>query len=208
MDLFYYHAILGLMLICWCSMHSALISLTFTSLVERWASSTLRYYRIVYNGFSVVTLFFIVSYIFWLQTLERAVLQWTGNFIALRFLLIGIAIFFFIVGAKRYDMSYFLGISQVKAATRSVILGATPDFQTHGIFGLTRHPWYFGGIVALWSVPAVFYPSTIMTACIFSCYFVVGAVLEERKLLVHFGDSYRVYQQKVPMFFSINKYRH
>jgi protein-S-isoprenylcysteine O-methyltransferase Ste14 len=43
----------------------------------------------------------------------------------------------------------------------------------------------------------------VIAAGIISGYFVVGAILEERKLVKHFGDAYRTYQQRVPMLFPV-----
>jgi protein-S-isoprenylcysteine O-methyltransferase Ste14 len=35
---------------------------------------------------------------------------------------------------------------------------------------------------------------------VLTIYLVVGAILEERKLVAEFGEAYREYQGKVPMF--------
>jgi protein-S-isoprenylcysteine O-methyltransferase Ste14 len=43
--------------------------------------------------------------------------------------------------------------------------------------------------------------SAIITNVILTGYFIVGAVLEERKLSVEFPEAYKEYQKKVSMFF-------
>lgn len=45
--------------------------------------------------------------------------------------------------------------------------------------------------------------AAILTNLVICGYFVVGAILEERKLTVLFGPQYADYQQKVSMFFPI-----
>ena len=34
---------------------------------------------------------------------------------------------------------------------------------------------------------------------VLTAYFIIGSILEERRLLARFGDAYREYQQRVPM---------
>jgi protein-S-isoprenylcysteine O-methyltransferase Ste14 len=42
--------------------------------------------------------------------------------------------------------------------------------------------------------------STLLINIVISAYFVVGTILEERKLLLEFGEKYREYQKSVSMF--------
>jgi len=43
--------------------------------------------------------------------------------------------------------------------------------------------------------------STILINMVISVYFMIGAVLEERKLVIEFGEEYREYQRTVSMLF-------
>ena len=43
--------------------------------------------------------------------------------------------------------------------------------------------------------------STILINMVISVYFMIGAVLEERKLVLEFGEKYREYQRTVSMLF-------
>ena len=52
-------------------------------------------------------------------------------------------------------------------------------------------------IVSSWSLAA------ILTNLVVCGYFVVGTILEERKLKLQFGDQYADYQRRVSMFFPI-----
>jgi protein-S-isoprenylcysteine O-methyltransferase Ste14 len=42
---------------------------------------------------------------------------------------------------------------------------------------------------------------TILINMVISVYFMIGAVLEERKLVLEFGEEYREYQRTVSMLF-------
>ncbi|NNK97114.1 MAG: hypothetical protein HKP41_22395, partial [Desulfobacterales bacterium] len=65
------------------------------------------------------------------------------------------------------------------------------------------HPWYLGGIIFIWSAADKVYPSTLITACIVSAYFVIGSLLEERKLQKKFGQAYEDYQKDVSMLIPV-----
>jgi len=45
--------------------------------------------------------------------------------------------------------------------------------------------------------------SALVTNIILILYFIVGTVLEERKLQIEYGDDYRRYQEKVSMLIPI-----
>ena len=73
-----------------------------------------------------------------------------------------------------------------------------PLFRATGILRIVRHPWYSGGIAFVWAAGPV---TTVSLAVkiVLSVYLLVGAVLEERKLVAQWGASYQEYQQRVPM---------
>lgn len=79
-------------------------------------------------------------------------------------------------------------------------------FTTAGILNHIRHPYYTAGVILL-----LFWGDITATNLILKIvgitYFIVGAFLEERKLLREFGDAYRAYQRRVPMFFPRIKRR-
>jgi hypothetical protein len=67
--------------------------------------------------------------------------------------------------------------------------------------GVIRHPWYAAVFILLWAGDLK--PSEIVINVILSGYLIIGTLLEERKLVLEFGDRYRQYQDKVSMFIPV-----
>jgi len=59
-----------------------------------------------------------------------------------------------------------------------------------------RHPWYFLGLVLIWTRDMD--PAFLLSASAMTLYFVVGSLLEERKLIRYHGEVYRRYRKRVP----------
>jgi protein-S-isoprenylcysteine O-methyltransferase Ste14 len=104
-------------------------------------------------------------------------------------------------GAKKYDLQYFLGVKQLRTGEEHLLLSDTDEFDETGVFSITRHPWYFGSLLLLWSILPQYSLPVFLTACILSMYLVIGTMLEERKIIARYGDGYRRYQQRVSMLF-------
>ena len=71
-------------------------------------------------------------------------------------------------------------------------------FKTRGILEYVRHPWYTGGILLVWGFGDITDVSLVLKV-ILSSYFIIGTILEERKLVAEIGEPYREYCQRVPM---------
>ena len=187
----------------WCGLHSALICVPVADYFERLLGANFRFYRLAYNLISIATLAVPVFLTLSIQRSETVLLAWTGMAETIRFFLIGTAVILFISGGKHYDLNHFLGISQVRTRQAKHLLKDEPVFTVSGVSRVIRHPWYLGGILIVWSAPNSFFPSTVITAVIISVYFLVGTMLEEHKLVKHFGDAYRDYQRDVSMLFPL-----
>lgn len=77
-----------------------------------------------------------------------------------------------------------------------------PTLVIKGPYRWIRHPFYSFGIIALWASPVWSWDRLIFNF-LFTTWIVIGACLEERDLVAKFGDTYRSYQQTVPMLFGI-----
>jgi protein-S-isoprenylcysteine O-methyltransferase Ste14 len=131
----------------------------------------------------------------------QVIVRWEGYAIAVRVLLLAAALLLFQGGAKKYDLQYFLGVKQLRTGEEHLLLSNTEEFNETGVFGITRHPWYLGSLLFLWSILPGYSLPVFLTACILSMYLVIGTILEERKIIAQYGDNYRRYQKRVSMLF-------
>jgi protein-S-isoprenylcysteine O-methyltransferase Ste14 len=74
--------------------------------------------------------------------------------------------------------------------------GAAITLERTGLYGLVRHPIYFGWALMVWPAP-VMTGSRLLFAILSTLYLVVAIPLEERTLVEDFGDAYRDYQRDV-----------
>ncbi len=73
---------------------------------------------------------------------------------------------------------------------------------TDGLYGLVRHPQYTGLFIGLFGEGVVHWP-TLFSAGLFPVIVLVYVLLarsEEKKVLQQFGEEYRAYRRRVPMF--------
>ena len=183
----------------WCIFHSGLISLTVNDYFKNRLGLYYRFYRLFYNLVALTTL---IPLIFYSLTLKGLVLfRWEGYMMIVQIVLLIITMSLFISGGLKYDMLQFFGIRQAKSGRSHTALSESGDIDTAGILSITRHPWYFAAIIFVWIDYREMYVSTLIVNIILTIYLVIGATLEERKLIVELGDNYRDYIDRVSMFF-------
>lgn len=74
---------------------------------------------------------------------------------------------------------------------------------TDGLYALVRHPQYSGLFIGLFGEGVVHWP-TVFSITVFPVIVVAYVLLarrEEKRVLEEFGDEYRLYRERVPMFF-------
>lgn len=183
----------------WCSVHSGMIALRVTDYLKVRLGDGYRYYRLVFNGVSVVTLAPLLMYS---RSLDSPVLfEWHRPLLWLKFVLLAVAMGLLVMGALKYDMLSFAGIRQLRSGNRHAVMSESGAIDTSGILGLIRHPWYLGALFFIWSNDARMTVSSLIVDVILTIYVVCGTLLEERKLVAELGDAYRQYQKRVPMLF-------
>ncbi|MGZ6988868.1 MAG: methyltransferase family protein, partial [Thermoanaerobaculia bacterium] len=85
---------------------------------------------------------------------------------------------------------------------RAALRGTTAPssvFVARGPFRYVRHPLYVFMLLLIWSTPR-FSTDQLLFNVLSTAWIIVGTKLEERDLLVDFGQTYRQYQGSVPMF--------
>lgn len=191
------YVVLLLLWISWCTLHSLLIASPVTGYFRQRLGAGFRFYRLVYNGLSVVTLVPVLLYAWSLRS--SPLFSFQGPWRILQFLLLFISFSLFLSGIRRYDSLQFLGLRQLVHSDACAVLTQDCKLDLGGVLGMVRHPWYTGGILIVWARDLDM--AAILTNSVITGYFIIGAFLEERKLIAEFGETYRDYQKRVSMFF-------
>lgn len=189
------YLILSLLLILWCVLHSALISIAVTEYLKKLLGSQYRFYRVFFNFISILTLIPVALFAHSAQT--PVIFDWSGYMRIGQVLILGLAVWFFFLGGRHYDIRQFLGIKQIREGTTDTAITDTGELETSGVLGITRHPWYLATMLLLWARQMDV--SAIIVNVILTAYLIVGTYLEEKKLVREFGEKYRNYQKKVSM---------
>jgi len=181
----------------WCFLHSLFI----TAGVQRWVKKRGGIwqggYRLMYIILSASTL---APVLWYTASVPQEPLGpfplWVQM---LRFALLLYALLLFVGGVRSYNMQDFLGLRQWRdyRQNRSV---KPPSLYTGGILSYLRHPWYSGGVALLWGLPGIT-DVTLVTRLLLSGYLILGAFLEERKMVAQLGEEYLEYCRRTPMFF-------
>tara|TARA_R110002049_G_scaffold232546_4_gene405161 strand:+ start:775 stop:1452 length:678 start_codon:yes stop_codon:yes gene_type:complete len=98
----------------------------------------------------------------------------------------------------------FIGIGLFIQGWRELYRARQEDrLVTDGLYAIVRHPQYSGLFLALFGEGFVHWPTvfsiTVLPVIVLA--YVLLARREEKRVLAEFGDEYRAYQQRVPMFF-------
>ncbi len=195
------YLLLALVWAAYCAAHSALISISVTNWFKKVLGSGYRFYRLSFNIFSTITLIPLVMYSNSARFRSEPLFAWSGHWRILQYCLVGSAAALFVAGARHYSMLQFLGIQQIrKESARSAMTGSG-DFDATGVLGVIRHPWYVAVFVLLWT--GELNMAAITTNLVLSAYLIVGTLLEERKLVIEFGEEYKRYQERVSMFIPL-----
>ncbi len=180
----------------WCTLHSLLIApgvkLKMTAILKK----RMRFYRLFYNIFSIVTAAPLVYLGLWRS--EPVIFAWQNGLRFLQLLMLILAGYLFIAGARNYDGPSMLGLRQIYEGDHCTQDAKHCQLEKKGILGIIRHPWYTGGIILVWARDID--TAGLAVNIVLSVYLMLGAWFEERKLTSQFGESYRQYQRQVSAF--------
>lgn len=148
-----------------------------------------RFYRVTYNLIALGTFFWALSA--WHLSPVLYIVPGAGS---LLFHLVQLLCLTLLIRcAVQTGVGDFLGLGQLRGTPGGHRLVTT------GCYARVRHPLYSLAVIFLALNPVMTLKWLILT--VFSTgYFVIGARIEERRLLAEFGEAYRHYQQHVPMF--------
>jgi protein-S-isoprenylcysteine O-methyltransferase Ste14 len=194
---------LALIWIAYCFLHSYMISIRFTAWMKRILKGYYAFYRLFYVIISFVTLLPVLYYSS--QLASDVIITWRPPWSYIRYAIIGLSILIFLKAFFfDYDSLSFVGIRQIFTYNKKSVR-TSGGITKSGLLGIVRHPMYLAAIIFLWCM--TFRISDIIVNTLLTGYFIIGTLLEERKLVLEFGDSYRQYQKDVPMLVPFVKRR-
>jgi methanethiol S-methyltransferase len=79
-------------------------------------------------------------------------------------------------------------------------------FKSPVLYKMVRHPLYLGFIIAFWSTPRMTF-GHLFFAFMTTAYIIVAIQFEERDLMRSYGETYRVYRQRVSMLIPLPRRR-
>jgi protein-S-isoprenylcysteine O-methyltransferase Ste14 len=185
----------ALLIILWLlyfTIHSVLASLAFKRAVASYYPALMPWYRLLYNGLSLLLL--IVPLLLLYLYPGEMLWSWQGSWAWLANGLALLAVAAFAWSLSFYDNGEFLGTRQLRSGRRSV--EEQGGFHISPLHRYVRHPWYALGLIILWTRDMTV--SLLVSVLLVTFYILVGAMLEERKLLFYHGERYRRYRQRVP----------
>lgn len=187
-------------------LHSLTADRRLKERVARWIGQRAYdgWYRLTYNVISVLLL---APALVTLVTMDSTILYRVPGWLAPGFLIVQlVGVVGLIVATLQIDFWRFAGVSQAIAYLRGDALPLPPEpLQTGGMYAWVRHPLYFFSLLAIWFVP-VMTDGLLAFNLAATAYFLVGSLVEERRMLRAFGEEYASYQQHVPWIFPLPRW--
>jgi len=121
-------------------------------------------------------------------------------------LIAGSLLMFFWAFFFDYDSLSFFGIRQILNINKTAKTCGPGQLKRNGLLGIMRHPMYFALIIYLWCQTRTV--AELVVNVVLTIYVIIGTILEEKKLVLEFGESYINYQQEVSMLIPFTKKKH
>lgn len=102
---------------------------------------------------------------------------------------------------RQTGTSSFLGLKQLRAQKQE-----TSQLVTGGFYGVVRHPLYLLSLLFMILNPVMTAQWLLLTILSF-VYFMAGAIIEEKRLRLQFGELYQDYCRQTPFLIPAFKQR-
>jgi protein-S-isoprenylcysteine O-methyltransferase Ste14 len=177
------------------AIHSLLASLGVRNWVHKQIGSPMsRLYRLFYNVFAVLSFLPVMVLVGVLP--DRGIYQIQFPWLVFSLAGQGMAILVLIYGLLQTGIWSFLGLQQLVKPNQH--LDVRDELVVYGLYRWVRHPLYSAGLLFIWFTPLM--TSNVLALNLgLSMYILIGAVLEERKMIVKYGEAYRRYSRQTPM---------
>ncbi|MHA1485982.1 MAG: methyltransferase family protein [Promethearchaeota archaeon] len=147
--------------------------------------------------------FFIFGFGIWISPQPRLIIPIIQNsLIIIPIINYSIPFFYLLISVPFIIIGAWFGIVSVKETSIKVSeTHRTEKIVSTKIYSLIRHPQYFGGLVAHIGISFLLSSlfSLVLTPLVILLNFLV-AWKEEKELLKEFGETYKNYKERVPMF--------
>lgn len=149
-------------------------------------------YRLWYNLFAVITLL-PINLLF--AAFPNVV--WTIDATVPLMIVQAIGVIGVVISLVQIDLGRFLGVRQAIAYLRGEPL-PLPDepLQMGGLYRVVRHPLYLFSLMVIFAVP-VMTEGYLAFALGVAAYFILGSLVEERRLAAAYGATYEQYRERV-----------
>jgi protein-S-isoprenylcysteine O-methyltransferase Ste14 len=176
-------------------LHSWLASLQAKALArQKLGRLADRAYRLTYNFVAVISLLPVLILPAVLP--DRALYTIPFPWVLLTLSIQGLSALILLIGLLQTGLWSFIGLEQLLAPPDR----RPSELVVNGLYRWVRHPLYTAGLIFIWLTPVMTWNVLALNLGL-SAYLYVGALFEERKLLREFGQAYRDYRQRTPMFF-------
>jgi len=176
--------------------HSLLATDRVKQFLQRPGANESKWYRLAYNLLSMFMFGWVMA-----AYRHSPVLYFVPGAASLAMYLLQVIIGVLIVRCvSATGAASFLGISQLKGDMPSHVL------VTDGWYALVRHPLYLLSTLFLVLNPVMTYQWAMLSALTVS-YFIIGGLVEEKRLEEKFGEQYLRYRRTVPFIFPSLRFR-
>ena len=186
----------------YCALHSYLISIRFSQMLKQVLKKYYAFYRLFYILISLILLIPLFNYS---GQSDTNVIIVYGPFLnslrnVLTYVSLGMFLWAFFFD---YDSLSFFGIRQILNLGKTLEQKPSDGFKKSGLLRIIRHPMYLALIIYLWC--QTFKMADIVVNTVLTIYIIIGTILEEKKLVLEFGETYIKYQKEVPMLIPFTK---
>lgn len=187
------HILLALSWILYGVLHSVLAGLSVKNFFRKKLGDKYKHYRLAYTLVAFISLVLVVWFQFSIQSTNiftpDLFTQSIGGITSVCGLML------MLICIKKY----FIGLSGLRSLLHEEVY---TKLIISGVHRYVRHPLYLGTFLFLWGLLVVFpLASLLVSNTVITVYTLIGIKLEEKKLLLDFGEPYSIYQTKVPKLF-------
>jgi len=172
-----------------CLLHSLLALRTLQRFMEHRIPWAFRSYRLAYNLIALVSFAWVMA----AYPLSPVIYLVPGAGSLVFYGIQGVLLILLCRCAAQVGVSDFIGLRQLRG------ISAPQALVTTGCYAVVRHPQYTLALLFLLFNPVMSVRWLLLTV-LSALYCTIGAYVEERRLEEDFGDEFRRYRERVPLF--------